>query len=147
MDALPAKRSVIVNEQDNTSLPPDEYLSKEEVQHLRSILKERASTLLSNSQTTVSALTDDDRGMAPDALDLAAAESSRDFSLRLAGRERQMLKKIRYAMERMDEGEYGMCESCGEPITYRRLLVRPVATLCIDCKTQAEQLERRSRTL
>lgn len=136
-----------MNEQDNTSLPPDEYLSKEEVQHLRSILKERASTLLSNSQTTVSALTDDDRGMAPDALDLAAAESSRDFSLRLAGRERQMLKKIRYAMERMDEGEYGMCESCGEPITYRRLLVRPVATLCIDCKTQAEQLERRSRTL
>ena len=136
-----------MNNQDNTSLPPDEYLSNEEVLHLRSILKERASTLLSNSQTTVSALTDDDRGMAPDALDLAASESSRDFSLRLAGRERQMLKKIRYALERMEEGEYGMCESCGEPITYRRLLVRPVATLCIDCKTQAEQIERRSRTL
>ena len=136
-----------MNNQDNTSLPPDEYLSNEEVLHLRSILKERANTLLSNSQTTVSALTDDDRGMAPDALDLAASESSRDFSLRLAGRERQMLKKIRYALERMEEGEYGMCESCGEPITYRRLLVRPVATLCIDCKTQAEQIERRSRTL
>jgi len=136
-----------VNNQENTSLPPDEYLSKEEVLHLRSILKERANTLLSNSQTTVSALTDDDRGMAPDALDLAASESSRDFSLRLAGRERQMLKKIRYALERMEEGEFGMCEACGEPITYRRLLVRPVATLCIDCKTQAEQLERRSRSV
>jgi DnaK suppressor protein len=136
-----------MNNQDNTSLPPDEYLSTKEVLHLRAILKERATTLLSNSQTTVSALTGDDRGMAPDALDLAASESSRDFSLRLAGRERQMLKKIRYAMERMDEGEYGMCESCGDPITYRRLLVRPVATLCIDCKTQAEQIERRSRTL
>lgn len=136
-----------MNNQDNTSLPPDEYLANDEVLHLRSILKERANTLLSNSQMTVNSLTDDDRGMAPDALDLAASESSRDFSLRLAGRERQMLKKIRYAMERMEEGEYGMCESCGEPITYRRLLVRPVATLCIDCKTQAEQLERRSRTL
>lgn len=136
-----------MNNQENTSLPPDEYLSKEEVLHLRSILKERANTLLSNSQTTVSALTDDDRGMAPDALDLAASESSRDFSLRLAGRERQMLKKIRYALERMEEGEFGMCEACGEPITYRRLLVRPVATLCIDCKTQAEQLERRSRSV
>lgn len=136
-----------MNNQDNTSLPPDEYLSQEEVQHLRSILKERANTLLSNSQSTVNSLTDDDRGMAPDALDLAASESSRDFSLRLAGRERHMLKKISAVMERMEEGEYGMCESCGEPITYRRLLVRPVATLCIDCKTQAEQLERRSRTL
>ena len=40
-----------------------------------------------------------------------------------------------------------MCESCGEPITYKRLLARPVATLCIDCKTQAEQKERRSWTV
>ena len=54
---------------------------------------------------------------------------------------------IRYALQRMEEGEYGACESCGEPITYRRLLVRPVATQCIDCKTQAEQLERRSRAI
>ncbi len=128
------------------ALPPDEYLTNEEVLHLRSILNERGDALISNSQSTVSELTDD-RAMAPDALDLAATESSRDFSLRLAGRERQMLKKIRYAMQRMEEGEYGVCEACGESITYRRLLVRPVATLCIDCKTQAEQLERRSRAI
>lgn len=133
--------------QNTTTLPPDEYLSSEEVQQLRAILVERANTLLSNSQMTVNSLTDDNREMAPDALDLAASESSRDFSLRLAGRERQMLKKIRYALQRMEEGEYGVCESCGEEISFRRLLVRPVATLCIDCKTQAEQLERRSRTV
>ena len=129
------------------TLPPDEYLSEAEVLHLRSILVERANALLSNSHATVNSLTDDDRGMAPDALDLAASESSRDFSLRLAGRERQMLKKIRHALQRMEEGEYGVCESCGEEITYKRLLVRPVASLCIDCKTQAEQLERRSRSV
>jgi DnaK suppressor protein len=129
------------------TLPPDEYLSEAEVLHLRGILVERANALLSNSHATVSSLTDDDRGMAPDALDLAASESSRDFSLRLAGRERQMLKKIRHALQRMEEGEYGVCESCGEEITYKRLLVRPVASLCIDCKTQAEQLERRSRSV
>jgi len=133
--------------QNATTLPPDEYLSNEQVRHLRSILVERANTLLSNSQMTVSSLTDGEHEMAPDALDLAASESSRDFSLRLAGRERQMLKQIRYALQRMEEGEYGVCEACGEEISYKRLLVRPVATLCIDCKTQAEQLERRSRTL
>ena len=135
------------NQNNTTALPPDEYLSAEEVQQLREILIERANTLLSNSQMTVNSLTDDNREVAPDALDLAASESSRDFSLRLAGRERQMLKKIRYALGRMEEGEYGVCESCGEEITFKRLLVRPVATLCIDCKTQAEQLERRSRSV
>ena len=134
--------------QDNTALPPDEYLSNEEVHQLRSILQDRANALISNSQLTVSTLTaSDNDGMEPDALDIAASESSRDFSLRLAGRERHMLKKIRYALQRMEEGEYGACESCGEPITYRRLLVRPVATQCIDCKTQAEQIERRSRAI
>ncbi|MEL6347495.1 MAG: RNA polymerase-binding protein DksA [Myxococcota bacterium] len=135
------------NQNNTTSLPPDEYLSSEEVQQLREILTERAKTLLSNSQMTVNSLTDDNREVAPDALDLAASESSRDFSLRLAGRERQMLKKIRYALQRMEEGEYGVCEACGEEISFKRLLVRPVATLCIDCKTQAEQLERRSRSV
>jgi len=123
---------------------PDEYLSREEVMDLRSILIQRANDLVSNNNETVTSLTND-RGMAPDALDLAASESSRDFSLRLASRERQMLKKIQHSLTRMEEGEYGVCESCGEPITYKRLLVRPVAAQCIDCKTQAEQLERRSR--
>ena len=48
-------------------------------------------------------------------------------------------------VERIQNGEYGACESCGEPITYSRLMARPVATLCIDCKTEAEQVERRKR--
>ena len=67
------------------------------------------------------------------------------FGLRIAGRERHMISKLRGALHRMEEGEYGVCETCGEAITYRRLLVRPVATQCIDCKTQAEQIERRDR--
>jgi DnaK suppressor protein len=54
-----------------------------------------------------------------------------------------MLKKIRKALERVDEGEYGACETCGEEVGYKRLLARPVATQCIDCKTSAEQKEHR----
>ena len=53
-----------------------------------------------------------------------------------------MLGKIRFAKKRILEGEYGACISCGVPIGYRRLLVRPGATMCIDCKTEQEQLER-----
>lgn len=126
-----------------TDLPPeDEYLSQEEVVLLRGILRERAEKLLDTSRQSLNELTEL-KGVDADAVDQAANESDRGFSLRLADRDRLMLKKIRKALERVDEGEYGACESCGEFITYKRLLARPVATLCIDCKTTAEQQERR----
>lgn len=129
----------------STELPPDEYLSKEEVLKLWGIVQERVDTLMANGRDAVANLTED-RTQEADAIDVASSESEREFVLRLAGRERLMLRKLKKAQERMEEGEYGMCESCGENITFKRLLVRPVATQCIDCKTQAEQMERGSRT-
>lgn len=128
-----------------SQLPPDEYLESEELLELHKMLVDQANLLLTNNQQNLSQLTAD-RSQDADSIDLATNESERDFSLRLAGRERVMLQKIRYALRRVEEGEYGVCESCGEPITFKRLRVRPVATVCIDCKTQAEQLERRSRS-
>jgi len=128
----------------STELPPDEYLSKEEVLKLWGIVQERIDSLMANGRDAVANLTED-RTQEADAIDVASSESEREFVLRLAGRERLMLRKLKKAQERMEEGEYGMCESCGENITFKRLLVRPVATQCIDCKTQAEQLERGSR--
>jgi len=134
-----------MSEHEQTQLPPDEYLSSEEVRHLLGIIKERLNILTGNSRNAVSQLTED-RAQDADALDLATSESDRDFVLRIAGRERHMIGKMRNSLQRIEEGEYGMCETCGEAITYKRLLVRPVATQCIDCKTQAEQLERRDRS-
>jgi DnaK suppressor protein len=127
-----------------TNLPPDEYLSTEEVETLNGMLNEQLNGLLKQSKEALHDLTDV-RSNDADALDLAVSESNRDFSLRLADRERRLMGKIRHALGRIQEGEYGVCESCGAPITYKRLLARPVATLCIDCKTEAEQLERRKR--
>ena len=122
-------------------MPADEYLTKEEVESLRVILEEQLKELLSQSREAVSTLTEV-RETDADPLDLAVTESNRDFTLRMADRERKLLSKIRYALERMQNGDYGVCESCGAPITYGRLMARPVATLCIDCKTEAEQIER-----
>ena len=125
-------------------LPEDEYLSNDELSTLYTILDEQRQSLMTQSRDAVSQLTEVRENDA-DPLDLAVTESNRDFTLRLADRERRLLTKIRYAIERMQNGEYGSCESCGEPITYGRLMARPVATLCIDCKTEAEQVERRKR--
>ena len=125
-------------------MPADEYLTKDEVESLRVILEEQLKELLSQSREAVTTLTEV-RETDADPLDLAVTESNRDFTLRMADRERKLLSKIRYALERMQNGEYGVCESCGAPITYGRLMARPVATLCIDCKTEAEQIEPKKR--
>lgn len=125
-------------------LPADEYLSPEELQTLKGILDEQLRELLSQSRDAVNQLVEV-RDTDADPLDLAVTESNRDFTLRMAERERKLLSKIRHALERMNNGEYGVCESCGSPITFGRLMARPVATLCIDCKTEAEQVEPKKR--
>lgn len=125
-------------------LPTDEYLSREELETLKAILDEQLRELLSQSRDAVNELVEV-RDTDADPLDVAVTESNRDFTLRMAERERKLLTKIRHALERINNGEYGVCESCGAPITFGRLMARPVATLCIDCKTEAEQVEPRKR--
>jgi len=80
--------------------------------------------------------------MFPDLGDQATAETERSFMLRLRGRERRLLKKIDEAIERIESGVFGICDKCGMEIDIRRLEVRPVTTLCIDCKIQQEEEER-----
>ena len=125
-----------------STFPEDEYLTEEELHTLHKQLNEQLETLLEQSRGALSDLTDV-RQQDADALDIAVTESNREFSIRLAERERRLMGKIRTALRRIQQGEYGTCESCGANITYARLLARPVATLCIDCKTDAESVERR----
>jgi DnaK suppressor protein len=124
----------------NSPFPPDEYLTPEQLDALNVVLEQQLAEILSESRENVHTLTEQ-RELDADQLDLAVTESNRDFALRLADRERRLLRKIKHAMERIRQGEYGTCESCGAAITFPRLMARPVATLCIDCKTELEQLE------
>ncbi|MFC1769703.1 RNA polymerase-binding protein DksA, partial [Nitrospirota bacterium] len=78
----------------------------------------------------------------PDLGDQASAETDRNFMLRLRGREQRLLNKIEDAMERIDSGNFGVCDSCGESISDQRLLARPVASLCIECKLEQEEEEK-----
>ena len=122
----------------------DEYLTPEQLQTIKAILEEQLASILDQSREAVNNLVEV-REQDADPLDLAITESNREWTLRLADRERQLITKIRRALERMHDGEYGTCESCGNEIGFNRLMARPVATLCIDCKTEAEQVESRRR--
>lgn len=74
--------------------------------------------------------------------DQASAEADQNFILRLREREQKLLKKIDEAIDRINEGTFGVCESCGGEISVKRLKARPVTTLCIDCKTKQEAEEK-----
>jgi DnaK suppressor protein len=78
----------------------------------------------------------------PDLTDQASVETDQNFTLRLREREQKLLKKIDEALERIANGTFGICESCGEEISLKRLEARPVTTLCIDCKTRQEADEK-----
>jgi len=78
----------------------------------------------------------------PDMGDQATAETDRNFMLRLRDRERMLLKKIDETIERIDNNSYGICSSCGNEIDIKRLQVRPVTDLCIDCKIRQEEEEK-----
>lgn len=79
-----------------------------------------------------------------DTIDRSSAETDRNFTLRLLDRDRKLLKKIDDALDRLEKDDFGDCNECGEPIGRKRLLARPVATLCIECKEAQERQEKQS---
>ena len=116
-------------------------MDQERLDYFRKILTDQLAALLGQADATVMDMTDAG-GTFPDPTDRASLESDRNFTLRIRDRERKLISKIREALQRMDEGEFGICESCGEEIDAKRLEARPVTTLCIECKTKEETLEK-----
>jgi len=115
----------------------------EKLEYFRNVLAEEMKTLLGEAGKTVTEMTSDSSNF-PDPTDRATQESDRNFELRIRDRERKLINKIKDALDRIDNGEFGICEECGDEISEARLKVRPVTTLCINCKMEAEQKERRS---
>ncbi|MCL4536944.1 MAG: TraR/DksA C4-type zinc finger protein [Nitrospirae bacterium] len=113
---------------------------EKKIQDIKRKLIQQKDTLLSEAGIALNALPDET--IFPELGDQASAEIDRNFMLRLKGRERQLLKKIDEAIEKIDSGTYGICEICGEEINIKRLEARPVTTMCIECKTEQEEEEK-----
>ena len=116
-------------------------LTKKKQEFFKKLLNERIEKLLNQANETVSGMTSH-KGNLPDPSDRATLESDRNFTLRIRDRERKLIGKIKEAIERIEQGTYGICEDCGEEISTERLKARPVTTLCIDCKKTQETEEK-----
>jgi DnaK suppressor protein len=116
-------------------------LPKKKLQYFKKLLNEKLEELLQEANKTVSGMSNQEENM-PDPSDRATLESDRNFTLRIRDRERKLIGKIREALERIENGSYGICEECGNDISKERLEVRPVTTLCIECKKRQENEEK-----
>jgi DnaK suppressor protein len=117
-------------------------MSKEQLEAFRVQLKEKRDEIVRRAQQTLEQDMTLDSDDLPDEMDLASSEYLQAFTFRLRGREKNLLDKIQRALERIDNGTFGICEECDEPISVKRLQARPEATLCIRCKEEQERVER-----
>jgi DnaK suppressor protein len=112
------------------------------VKKFKKLLLAERERLLNNSKETIkndlNVSTDD----LPDEADLAASEITQSLTFELRNRERVMISKINTALARIQDGSFGSCEGCEEPIEKRRLDARPFCTFCVACQEQHEHREK-----
>jgi DnaK suppressor protein len=116
-------------------------LTSAERDRLREVLLGEKQRLLRNAQEGLSFAMNRDRNIGRDSIDESMEEELFSTELRLRDREKWLLGKINSALDRLEAGTIDECEDCGERIDYRRLVARPVTTLCIDCKEEREKEE------
>jgi len=115
-------------------------MKQEDLEYFRTLLTDRLNQLLKHADSTVTGMTQPKENFA-DPTDRASHEAERSFELRIRDREHKLIKKIKKALERIDNKTFGQCETCEEEISIDRLKARPVTTQCIECKTREEDME------
>jgi len=118
----------------------EDTVEHQELEYFRKLLALMLEEAQQKGDSTLEELTDSNEVFA-DPADRATAESDRSFTLRIRDRERRLIRKIQAALQRIEDGSYGICEECGEDIGVPRLKARPVTKLCINCKSKQEEDE------
>ena len=119
------------------------YMDTKQLEHFSEKLAAWKQQLMEEVDRTVGHMKDDATNF-PDPNDRATQEEEFSLELRTRDRERKLIKKINEAQKRIDDDDYGYCETCGIEIGVNRLEARPTAELCIDCKTLEEIRERQT---
>ncbi len=117
-------------------------LTKKELKKFQELLEEKKKLVLERARQQLSEGMVLDANDLPDEMDLASSEYIQSFELRLRGREKSLLSKLDLALKKIDDGSFGVCEICEEPIGKKRLEARPETSLCIKCKEDQEREER-----
>ena len=125
-----------------TQTTSSKALTKKELKKFQEALEDKRKAVLERARQMLSEGMTLDANDLPDEMDLASSEYIQSFEFRLRGREKNLLSKLELALKKIDEGTFGICEICDEPIGKKRLEARPETSLCIKCKEDQEREER-----
>ncbi len=117
-------------------------LTKKELKKFQELLEDKRKVVLERARQMLSEGMVLDANDLPDEMDLASSEYIQSFEFRLRGREKSLLTKLDHALKKIEDGSFGVCEICDEPIGKKRLEARPETSLCIKCKEDQEREER-----
>lgn len=116
-------------------------MTAKDLQFFRQLLLQQRAEILNKAnafkaESSIESTAQGDEG------DLAVSEVTLSLTLRLQERQTQMLQKIDHTLAKIEEGSFGLCEQCEEPLNINRLKARPIANLCVACKEEQESKER-----
>jgi len=117
-------------------------MNKTQLKKFKTLLEQKRDDIIRRAQHTLSEDMSLDPNELPDEMDLASTEYLQSFTFRLRGREKTFLRKIQKALAKIEDGSFGLCEECEQPISLKRLEARPEAPLCIKCKEEQEREEK-----
>ena len=110
------------------------YFKKRLIDWKEEIVKTNSKgLLLSNTDNEISS---------PDIVDQASSQTEKTVEMRTLNRQIKLLSKIDKAIKRINDNTFGFCEETGEPIGLKRLIARPIATLCIEAQEKHEKNEK-----
>ena len=122
---------------DYTPAEDEPFMNDRQLEYFRRKLIAWKSDLMEDSKDTIEGLQGNVRNI-PDIADRASEETDRALEFRTRDRQRKLVSKIDAALRRIDEGEYGYCRRCDEPIGFGRLQAQPESSLCLQCQSQID---------
>ena len=118
-------------------------MNKKDLGKFKKVLLDERQKILQHLENLSDSSREESPHASGDAADIASTDINQSNIHKIGKRETYLLKKIDQALEKIENGTYGECASCGEQISPARLMARPVAELCIDCKQEQENQERK----
>lgn len=113
-------------------------MTDEQLSFFQTLLTERTRALVESADAELEELeVEDDEAELLD----SSEDTQTEFHLRLRDREKVLLAKLRASLERLEDGDYGTCAACGGDIEVKRLVARPTAIHCIDCRSSETMLK------
>ena len=120
----------------------EKYMCAKHLEFFKQKLSEWKKDLKRSSSEAIFNSSMDDNSSSADVVDQASSYTEKNVEMRAINRQIKLISKIDGALKKIQDGTYGFCEETGEPIGLKRLIARPVATLCIAAQEKHEKNEK-----